>query len=223
MKQIELIILALSLMLCINCGNKTNGNQASQDTIDNAINEITNEGSDEKPVIIQGDTLKIEFPYFLDNGDTVFEPIVSLGTKIIYDFRQDKIYSYYGKSSIKIIVFKNTTYLLLSVNGTPLLDKWLVIEISNHKKISIYKNVLQNILQDIDKDGIIEVGGQELTEAACLDCDSVYYSPYNIYKLGNTLIFDSLNSRKLTEKLFGLFLGYEALDTIVEIKNNIEY
>jgi CRISPR/Cas system-associated protein Cas10 (large subunit of type III CRISPR-Cas system) len=103
---------------------------------------------------------------------------------------------------------------LFSVND-PLSDEWLIIEISNSKKNIIHRSIYRGILKDVDSDGIIEVGGCGTLEAACLYCDSVYYNPYRIYKLSNTLTFDSLNSKKITLESYGKFLGYSYLDTVV--------
>ena len=213
MNNNKFIILASFLILFANCGNKNTKN-ANQNAIENDTLEIANEmSSEEELVIIQGDTLHIKFNYFLDYGDTLCQPIIKLGKKIIYDFKKEEMYAY-GKSEMKMVVFKNTTYILFSVND-PLSYEWLIVEISGNKNVIIHKNINQNILQDVDNDGIIEIGGTGTREAVCIDCDSVLYYPHEVYKLGNTLKFDSINSRKLTEEEYGFFLGYKYLDTIV--------
>jgi len=69
----------------------------------------------------------------------------------------------------------------------------------------------------LDEDGIIEIGGYQLLEAYCYDCDSTYYETYLIYQLDNKLNLDSALSRELTIKRFSTFLGYEEIDTVLRV------
>ena len=72
------------------------------------------------------------------------------------------------------------------------------------------------LVQDIDDDSILEVIGQEYTEAACLECDSSTYSPVRVYKLGINCSFDKELSEELTILKYGCYLGDQCQDTILE-------
>lgn len=206
MKKLSSIILTVLLItISFSCGKQ---NSKTEQVGDSELSETT------LPIVIAGDTLHIDYPYVVDMGDTVFQPIVRLKDSVIFDFQKERLIAH-NRSKTKLIKHTSTTYILISTDGASSLDKWLILEVSGDDKITMHKDVLQEILDDIDGDGILEIGGINMLEAACVECDSVYYSPYYVYKLSETLTFDSISSKKLTQNTFGVFLGYKPLDTAV--------
>ena len=80
----------------------------------------------------------------------------------------------------------------------------------------VIENVVYGqIIKDIDGDSISEIIGHELVEAACFYCDSSYYSPIHVYKLGLYCIYDDKLSKELTILKYGCYLGKECVDTIL--------
>jgi pyoverdine/dityrosine biosynthesis protein Dit1 len=86
-----------------------------------------------------------------------------------------------------------------------------------NNKLDTYHTVIKDIIKDIDNDGFLEVGGLEVNDAYCLQCDSAYYNPYQIYKLSEKVEFDQSNSELLTKQLYGVYLGQKRLDSVVQI------
>lgn len=110
---------------------------------------------------------------------------------------------------------ESTNYIFLSMVDIPFEDKWQVLEV-RQDGVTLHANILKNIFADINRDGYYEVGGKHVTDAVCIDCDSVLYSPYLVYSLRDRLEFDSVLSRKLTMETYGVFLGFEVVyDTII--------
>ena len=233
-KIIPFICLAIFLY---SCGQKKSGNTAQnnieqdttnivQDTID--LTNIEKNRIDVLSWVIENDTMNIF--YKQAQGSDKDEIFNLCGKNAIFDidvyFKGKSIYKntdyYYSieKDDIKFIKYNNTNYVLITTLNMPFEEFWLIFEIKNHNIKKVQYHIIKDILKDIDNDGIFEVGGSGMTEAVCIDCDSAYYNPERIYKLGNTLTFDSINSRKLTEEFYDRFLGYEYLDSIVIRKNN---
>jgi len=146
-------------------------------------------------------------------------PIVYLGNDIIYTEPIDSrnLFSI-NQSDVKIIQlpFTNIAYILLTKNDPPFDDKWLILRVHNKRVEGTYTAIKQ-ILNNIDNDGFFRIGGRAFTEAVCLDCDSILYSPYRIFKLSETVDFDSALSEKLTFKLYGTFLGFNYIDTVLYV------
>jgi len=210
MKKLFFTFICLSII--IGCGQKNRGNNAQNDTTNIVQDDIIEIKS--KIWVIEGDTLQMLFEN-IDSEEFYDDAIENINVyfkgKLIYN---DSNCFSIAKDDIKFIKYKNTNYILMMKYDMPVENKWLIFEIKN-QKVKIHKDIVRYIFDDIDNDGIIEVGGSGITEAICLYCDSAFYNPQRIYKLGNTLTFDSINSRKLTEEIYENFLGYEYLDSIV--------
>lgn len=70
------------------------------------------------------------------------------------------------------------------------------------------------LFEDLDGDGIVEVGGKHWTEHWE---DSMTYQPCHIYKLGRKLTFDEVSSENETRKAYnGLFLGLEPIMSVYD-------
>ena len=92
----------------------------------------------------------------------------------------------------------------------------------NNRQVKETYTALKDILRDIDNDGFLEVGGIRMIEAACLDCDSSYYRPFQIWKLNEKFEFDTTLSKRFTIELYGTFLGFDYFgDTVLQIKRSV--
>jgi hypothetical protein len=97
-------------------------------------------------------------------------------------------------------------------------DKLLLLSILDGKLYDS-REVINGIFEDIDNDGFIEVGGAEIIEAYCIGCNSAYYNPRVIYKLKERVVFDQINSERLTKEVFGVYLGNSIrFDTVLKIR-----
>ncbi|MDR0830247.1 MAG: hypothetical protein LBN95_09100 [Prevotellaceae bacterium] len=204
------------LLILVSCGNQSNNN--STDKTNNNITETSNIGNLFLGVI-DNDTLLVKAIPVIDDGDTLYEsPAIYKGRNVLY---QDTSNNLFIINETKCFMKKvnSTNYIFLNMFDAPFENKWHIVEISNNH-VKVYKNILQNIFKDINKDGFCEVGGRYATDAICLDCDSAFYSPYLIYSLKNELVFDSVLSIKLTEETYGFFLGFDVVDTILVQQNN---
>lgn len=151
-------------------------------------------------------------------------PTIFLNNNIIYKETNASRTFLISQSETKIISLKNNMngYILLTRTDPPYLDKWFILRIYN-KKVVQTGYAIKEILNDIDNDGYYEVGGRELTDAVCLDCDSLFYQPYKIYKLGKEFEFDEILSKELTIKLYGTYLGSNYKDTVLQQKENVNW
>ena len=144
---------------------------------------------------------------------------VYLGDNVIYKQPNDRQAFFINNSDVKIISLenKNIAYLLITKHAPIEGEKCCVLKVHN-KQVTDTFEVFINILKDIDNDGFFEIGGRILSETPCnnIPCDSLYYIPYEIYKLKETFEFDSINSKKLTLMLYDTFLGFESsYDTVL--------
>ena len=146
-------------------------------------------------------------------------PKVLIGDQVVFT---DTSPAYYNLQPgyIKLISLDNDRdqyYILLDISDPILSDKWRILSIRFNRLIGQY-SAIRGILSDIDGDGYIEVGGIEVSEGYCLNCDSDYYNPYHIYKLGRKFEFDQKSSEILTKQLYGTYLGNDRKDTLLRIK-----
>jgi hypothetical protein len=168
--------------------------------------------------IFNQDTVKVKFikneqvekDYF--NSPKIYIGNTLLGEFPYYDLVMDSI-------STRVISNKTMRYILLRQKGFVDVDNFLVFCVKNKSLISIEKAVYSKIA-DADKDGKLEIGGFHLTEAPCRECDSVYYNPAEIFELGKSFSFDSLESKLATIRFYGVFLGYQPIDTVLHIFNH---
>jgi hypothetical protein len=158
------------------------------------------------------------------DGDWRVHPTIYLNNKVIYKETNGSKDFLISKSETKIVSLKNNIdeYILLTMVDPPFVDKWFILRVHN-QKIEQTGSAIKEIFNDIDNDGYYEIGGRELTDAVCLDCDSILYQPYKIYKLGNELEFDSILSKNLTIKLYGTYLGPNYKDTVLQQKEKIDW
>ena len=151
-------------------------------------------------------------------GSDFLYPNVFLGNEVVYTDSTPTLYNL-KEGDNRVITLKkdvNHSYILLEIADPPLSDKWIVLSIVNNKLVAHYK-VIKDIIEDIDNDGFLEVGGMEVNEAYCVDCDSAYYNPYQMYKLADKFEFDKIASERLTKQLYGVYLGKERVDTVLKI------
>jgi hypothetical protein len=118
--------------------------------------------------------------------------------------------------STSVLSNKSMRYILLRQKGFVDVDNFLVFCVKNKSLISIEKAVYSKIT-DADNDGKLEIGGFHLSEVPCRECDSVYYNPAEIFELGESFCFDSLESKLATIRFYGVFLGYQPLDTVLPL------
>jgi hypothetical protein len=153
-----------------------------------------------------------------DHRDSVFMyPEVYQGNKLIYMSKENSMF--YLKK--KDIITKNegmSYYILLRKIDVPQADKYVIIGINEKGNFS--STALSKYCEDIDKDGLIEVGGFPLIEGY-YESDSGYYSPAHIYELGDSIVFDSITSKTITLTRYEEFLGFETL--YVPVKLNAKY
>ncbi len=135
------------------------------------------------------------------------------------------------------IILQDTTHLFIPggyipifVNDSPRADYILLKTfdpINNRNNLLLHNTgvnivsegfVIVDTIVDIDQDGIMEIIGREFTEAPCIDCDSCYYNPYEVYKLGEQLTRETELERKLTQLIYGTYLGDKQLNTILPCK-----
>jgi len=116
-------------------------------------------------------------------------------------------------NDIKYIDYKGIHYLLIKqfdIND----DFYEIFTIKNNQFVKIGE-AFTAFLKDFDGDSILEVGGIGSREAYCSKCDSMYYSPALLYKLGKEFVLDSISSKKLTIESNGIFLGFDSGNKIV--------
>ena len=150
--------------------------------------------------------------------DDFLYPEIFIGDDKIYKDSSTTLYNLKGTEN-QIISLKNSTnqfYILLETLDPPKEDKWVILEIKDNKVIANHK-VIKQYLKDIDNDGYIEVGGFEISEAYCTDCDSAYYNPAQIYKLADKLQFDQSASEIVTKEVYGVYLGNKQSNKILKV------
>lgn len=124
-----------------------------------------------------------------------------------------------GSERTKVIVLgQNHFYVSLEKPNPIESDKLILLSILDGKLFDS-REVISGIFEDIDNDGFIEVGGSEMIEVPCKNCDSAYYNPRVIYKLKDKIEFDWVNSERLTKEEYGVYLGNSIrFDTILRIR-----
>ena len=79
------------------------------------------------------------------------------------------------------------------------------------------KYILNGPIIDINEDGVLETVGRDLVNAVCLDCDSAYYNPYEVYRFGNLLERDTILDSIYNKLRYGVYIKKMSFkkDTIV--------
>lgn len=157
-------------------------------------------------------------------ADTIYEDEMPLLTDIRLMYGNTLVFydsiTFFETNSEQIIPYTDTVLYFLINEFDPVSMKSLhVIRLSNYK---VSKKVIYGqLIQDIDQDGILEIIGQEMSEVACIKCDSaayVTYSPILVQKLGTYCIFDEALSKELTTLEYGCYLGVQCIDTFIPAK-----
>ena len=217
MKYISRIQILILIVFFVSCSNhkKTTIEENKEDTIVLDTSECREWfmfagliGNDS--VFTKSDTIEFDWQ---DNL------VVYLGKEVLYRDTNRGFYKI-TPSNVKIIQLKSQkiAYILITKNDTPFDDKWFILKVCNRQVKETY-TVIKEILEDLDNDGFFEIGGIELIDAVCLDCDSSYYRPFEIYKLNEKFEFDSIASKDFTMKLYGTFLGFDNynVDTVLKV------
>ena len=152
---------------------------------------------------------QVEKEYF--NSPQIYIGKTRLKGKFLYnDLIMDSL-------SVKIICNNYMGYILLRQKGFVDVDNFLVLCVNDKTLIKVEQAVYSNVA-DLDNDGKYEIGGYHLSEAPCRECDSVYYNPAQIFELGESFSLDSLVSKQVTTRFYGVFLGYQPIDTAIFYK-----
>jgi hypothetical protein len=162
---------------------------------------------------VKQENLKIDDGYTKE--DSVFySPEIIIGKRIVFKLSNDDAYKITCSSIQVLNINTNNNYILLKDIDNLFGEKYKVIHIRDGI-VSTFTS-FANILGDIDDDGFYEIGGFSDIEGYCRDCDSGYYSPVVIYKLGEKFVLDSIISKKLTLEKYEAFLGYKISYTPVK-------
>ena len=125
--------------------------------------------------------------------------------------------------SLRHICYNDSIHYLLLYENDPVSYRnlWVISFVKNRWVHS--DCILSNRILDLDNDGIFEVVGIEMTEAVCMDCDSCYYSPYEVYRLGETLERDTMWERVYNEACYGFYDTTAKFDSIVRCNREPYY
>ena len=150
--------------------------------------------------------------------DHYLYPEIYSDSKMIFKDTSTTFYNLNSKENqlVEVKNLLNQFYILLDTSDPPEADKWVILKINDNKVVS-YQKAIKQLLMDLDNDGFLEVGGFDVIDAYCLDCDSAYYNPAQIYKLGNEFKFDEVSSEIVTKQIYGVYLGNERKDTVLKV------
>ena len=156
--------------------------------------------------------------------DTIYEGETPLLTNLSLSYGNMSIFddsvTYYETNSGQVIRYNDTILYLFINEFDPISMKSLhVVRVSNYKASE--KVIYGQLIKDIDQDGILEIIGQELSEVACLDCDSAEYATYSpvlVHKLDEYCILDEVLTKELTILKYGCYLGEQCIDTFLPTK-----
>ena len=157
-------------------------------------------------------------------ADTIYEDEMPLLTNIRLMYGNTLVFydsiTFFETNNEQIIPCNDTVLYFLINEFDPVSMKSLhVIRVSNYKVSK--KDIYGQLIQDIDQDGILEIIGQELSEVACLDCDSAEYATYSpvlVHKLDEYCILDEALTKELTILKYGCYLGEQCIDTFLPTK-----
>lgn len=187
--------------------------------ITSCVSNNSNNSDEKKSVIGTANDLNVSV--FAKKIDVDFYSYINIywGDNLIFTDTVPSSYDLTGKRTKVIVIAQNHFYISLEKPDPIDSDKLLLLSVLNGK---LYQRmeVINGIFEDIDNDGFIEVGGAEIIEAYCVDCDSAYYNPRIIYKLKERIEFDQINSERLSKEVFGVYLGSSVrFDTIFRIRD----
>lgn len=89
----------------------------------------------------------------------------------------------------------------------PISERTLLVIQYNKFKTTKIQLLCADYVLDLDSDGFIEIVGQQSVDAYNIAGDSSYYSPVEVYRLGNEIIeCDDKLAEKITIGIFGCYL-----------------
>ena len=226
----KIIIIIIYITICFSCTNRTSHNANNLKSINDTcyFNMFLAQLSTSNSHNFIDDSCKLNMFIPRIVVDTVLEEGNVLYSNIkIYN--SDKlVYSDYGmylytSNEFNFIQINDTiSYIILQIFDPISAKNSLVLFLTNY----LTKNqflVYGDTILDVDNDGILEIVGQEYSEAACLNCDSCYYSPFTVYKFDNTFSYSDTLSKILTLQKYNVFLDKNIVnDTILEC-HEIDY
>ena len=172
--------------------------------------------------ILTSDSILVKADTMYEGGTPLLANIrILYGNTLVFNDSR----AFYETNSEQVIPYKDSVLYVLIKEFDPISMKSLhVLRYAGKKEVSEMV-ILGEQIEDIDQDGIIEVIGQELSEAACIDCDSaayVTYSPILVHKLGLYCVFDESLSKELTTLKYGCYLGEQHVDTFLLVNKSQE-
>jgi hypothetical protein len=171
--------------------------------------------------LIEGDSVMLS--YVLD--DSIADKMrVFLGTKTIFQDTSES-YDMHSDNEIRLVSQSKhgTNFILLPIFEPIEGNRWQILLIREGQLKQI-QTVVMGLYTDIDNDSYLEIGGMNFVEAACINCDSGFYEPIELFELSSYIRYESQLSRKYTmQKYNGVYLGRESLDTVLYRNPNFDY
>ena len=187
------LIILLIFIINYACNNRDENNA-------NLIAKLVGETSDNIPVYLEINTDDLKK---LSSGEQIYN-----GFKIIKGDQTLIIDSTsrleFDKSKINWLEYEKVEYLIL-VNWDPIDNSNHLIFQFKNDSVSMFSEAYVHTFEDYDNDGIVEIGGYQYLEGYCADCDSMYYRPYHLFELTESIKYDSTASKKLTEDMNGVY------------------
>ena len=129
-----------------------------------------------------------------------------IGNNLVFNEKSESLVL---KLDVIKVVHVNSVFYVIIARRDPLFgNDWKIYKFQNNGYVESYA-ALSDIFEDLDSDGIIEIGGIGSIEGYCQTCDSQYYRPYYIYELSDQFQLDSVMSKKKTLDIYENFWGYE--------------
>jgi len=175
--------------------------------------------------LVVQEELEDAYPLFSISADSIYETKEHL---LLQNIRllnamgnvlfEDSMYTYEATMPSVYRYGNDVVHVMLEVFN-PLSARTLRVVTINKDNYTGAGIRIGQVIADIDNDGIIEMVGQELTEAPpCYPCDSDYYQPFEVYKLAMTQVRDITMERTLTKQVYGCYLE-SPTDTLLPINN----
>ena len=204
------------LLICVgfSCDNRTKEDLR-------LITKFVGQTSDKTPVYLELNSDKFKN---LSSGEQIYKGFKLLkGNQTLYEDSTSRLE--FDDTKINWISYKDVDYLVL-VNWDPIDNSnHLIFQLKNDT-VSVFSKAYVHTLEDYDNDGIVEVGGYRYLEGYCVDCDSMYYRPYHLFELTESVRYDSSASKKLTVEMNGVYFEDQknhVIKKIMPATNNGEH
>ena len=139
-----------------------------------------------------GETIKVK------KGEIIFK------MHQVYSFPEDVII--YKSKLNNIVEDSSGIFLFITVSNSPSKDLFHIFKLST-SGVNKIKETIASEIKDYDKDGYLEFGGADITEAYPQK-DSMYYIPTEFFELKNgKIVLDTSLTKKMDIKLNGVFIG----------------